>query len=253
MTIAAPTSGLRKRSNGIAGWGERRSIATKATAATTKTANAATAGAAPIPRCPASITAKVSAPTATIAAAWPGRSSGVRSRGERGPRTLASTATAPTGRLTKKIHAPVRGRGQQAAEHRPGGERDPADRRPGRDPLRPGGGIGVGQADERERRGQQERRRGPLHDPRGEQDVQRRRRAAGQRGQGEGDHPRRVAARRADSVAERAAGEQQGGEGDHVGIDDPLQVAEIRAEVVADRRQRDVDDRHVEDDDEEAE
>ncbi len=40
---------------------------------------------------------------ATIAAAWPGRSIGVRWRGERGARVVASTATIPTGTLTKKI------------------------------------------------------------------------------------------------------------------------------------------------------
>ena len=38
----------------------------------------------------------------------------------------------------------------------------------------------------------------------------------------------RVAARHPDSVAERAAGEQQRREGDDVGVDHPLQVAEVR-------------------------
>ncbi len=103
VAIAEPTSGARNKSSGTAGWMERRSIVTKATAAIAKTPNASSAGAEPMPSWPASITAKVSEAIATIAAAWPGRSSGVSTRGERGPCAFASTATIPTGTLMKKI------------------------------------------------------------------------------------------------------------------------------------------------------
>ena len=50
----------------------------------------------------------------------------------------------------------------------------------------------------------------------------------------------------ADTVGERAAREQQRGERERVGVDHPLQVAEVGAEVALDRGQRDVHDRDVE-------
>ncbi len=98
--IEVVTIGERNRSNGTAGCGERRSIARKATVAVAASAAATIAAGSPTPRSPASITAKVSAPTATIAATCPGTSSGVRRRGERGACVVASTATIPTGTLT---------------------------------------------------------------------------------------------------------------------------------------------------------
>ena len=54
----------------------------------------------------------------------------------------------------------------------------------------------------------------------------------------------------ADPVAEAAGGHQQAGEDEHVGVDDPLQLAGGGAELGGQRRQGDVDDRAVEDDDE---
>ena len=52
----------------------------------------------------------------------------------------------------------------------------------------------------------------------------------------------------ADQVAEPAGEQQQAAERDQVGVDDPGEVALGEAEVVLDRRQRDVHDRRVEDD-----
>ena len=57
----------------------------------------------------------------------------------------------------------------------------------------------------------------------------------------------------AEHVGELAAGEQQDAEGQRVAVDDPLELRDRDAEVVADRRQRDVHDRVVEHDHEEAE
>ena len=49
-------------------------------------------------------------------------------------------------------------------------------------------------------------------------------------------------------VAGAAAEEEEAAEDQRVGVDDPLQVRVRHVEVLLDRRQRDVDDRRVEDD-----
>ena len=54
------------------------------------------------------------------------------------------------------------------------------------------------------------------------------------------------------AVAERAGQQQQPGEHERVRVDDPLQLADVRVEVAHERRQRDVDDRVVDDDREQA-
>ena len=80
-------------------------------------------------------------------------------------------------------------------------------------------------------------------------EVERERRAgepAQHGGDGEDDEPDQEHAPAADAVGHRAAGQQQRGERERVGVDDPLQVGEVGAEVALDRRQRDVHDRDVE-------
>ena len=54
----------------------------------------------------------------------------------------------------------------------------------------------------------------------------------------------------AEQVGEPPAEQQEAAEGEHVGVDDPGEVVLGEVEGGADRRQRDVDDRGVEDDDE---
>jgi hypothetical protein len=49
-----------------------------------------------------------------------------------------------------------------------------------------------------------------------------------------------------EAVGERARHEHQGGQRERVGVDHPLQVGEAGAKILADRRQRHVDDRDVE-------
>ena len=56
----------------------------------------------------------------------------------------------------------------------------------------------------------------------------------------------------ADQVADPADEQQQAAERDQVGVDDPGEAALAEAEVVLDRRQRDVHDRDVEDDHQDA-
>ena len=57
----------------------------------------------------------------------------------------------------------------------------------------------------------------------------------------------------AEDVAEAPAGDEQHGEGQRVGVDRPLEAGDRRAEVLLDRRQRDVHDRVVEHDHEQRE
>jgi hypothetical protein len=56
----------------------------------------------------------------------------------------------------------------------------------------------------------------------------------------------------AEPVAERAGQQQQPREHERVRVDDPLQLADVRVQVERERRQRDVDDRVVDHDDEQA-
>ena len=57
----------------------------------------------------------------------------------------------------------------------------------------------------------------------------------------------------AEAIAERAAEQQERGERDEVRVDRPLQTRDVGLQVAADRRQRDVDDRAVEERDARAE
>ena len=54
-----------------------------------------------------------------------------------------------------------------------------------------------------------------------------------------------------EAVAERGARQEEDGEGERVGVDDPLELLDRRAEVDADHRQRGRDDEVVEHDHEE--
>ena len=66
------------------------------------------------------------------------------------------------------------------------------------------------------------------------------------RSAGEPNHPEQEDAPAAEEVTERATEQQEAGEGQGVCVHDPLQAREAGVEVLADRRQRDVDDRGVE-------
>ena len=83
-----------------------------------------------------------------------------------------------------------------------------------------------------------------------------RRHAAGERGRGrrgtEDDEAEGERALAPEPVAEAAGGEQQAGEHERVGVDHPLEVADARAEVAHQGGQRDVDDRVVDHDHEQA-
>ena len=76
------------------------------------------------------------------------------------------------------------------------------------------------------------------------------REAAGQRGEREQDEAGDEQPAAAEQVGHAAAQQQEAAEGERVGVDDPREVVLGELEVAADRRQRDVDDRRVEHDDE---
>jgi hypothetical protein len=135
---------------------------------------------------------------------------------------------------------------QPPAGHRTGGHADPD----GRPPHAEGAGalapVGEGVADHRERGGEDQRREDAHHDADGHQRAG----AVDQRG----DHAAGGEAREADeqgrspavAVRQAARRQHQRGEGEVVAVDDPEQVAGVRAELGGQARQRDVDDRRVE-------
>ena len=86
-----------------------------------------------------------------------------------------------------------------------------------------------------------------LHGARGDQDTFRVRQAAEQGGRREDRHPDHEDAPAPEQVGRPSREEQEAAEGDRVGADHPLQVLPREVECLADRRQRDVHDRDVED------
>ena len=71
--------------------------------------------------------------------------------------------------------------------------------------------------------------------------------ASGEHGEADGER-----ASASPAVAERSGEQEQAGEDDGVGVDDPLQFADAGAELADERRERDVDDGVVDDDDQQA-
>ena len=124
----------------------------------------------------------------------------------------------------------------------------------GRHPGEPGPGADCPRAilvtkaglDHRQAPGGEQRTTDPLHDPRRDQRLVARGDRAEQRGQREQPDPDDEDPAAPVAVAERAAEQDQGRKRQQIAVEDPLQPARRRVEVLADRRQRDVDDRPVE-------
>ncbi|MEO9174270.1 MAG: hypothetical protein ABI317_02065 [Gaiellales bacterium] len=85
-----------------------------------------------------------------------------------------------------------------------------------------------------------------LDRPRGDEKAGRRGERAGERREREHDDAGDEHPLPAEQIARTPAEQQEAAEGDGVGVHHPLQSADREAEVIADRGQRDVDDRHVE-------
>jgi hypothetical protein len=107
--------------------------------------------------------------------------------------------------------------------------------------------------DQCEARGHEQRARRALERPRCDQQLGARRHRAEQRRGAEQCQSRREDAPPPEDVPERSPDEQQRAEREQVGLDDPLLLDESGVEIVRDRRQRDVDDRAVEEHDPRAE
>src|SRR5579884_3819467 len=151
-------------------------------------------------------------------------------------------------RVDQEDRAPRDGGDEPAAGERADEEGDPGPLRPGAD-RGPALLAGEHGGDRRERGGRQERARDPLYGARRDQ-----RGPGGGGGARERRHAERGDADREDAlaaeeVAERAADEQEGAERKQVRVDRPLLQREPAAEVAPDRRQRDVDDRRVDEHD----
>jgi hypothetical protein len=112
--------------------------------------------------------------------------------------------------------------------------------------------AGYAARDDRERAREQERGAHPLHDAPADEQRRAGREAGCQRARAEGGEPGEDDALVAVAIAEVAAREHQRGQGDRIAVDDPLQAAHAGAEVGAHGGQRDVDRRHVEQDEEHA-
>ena len=102
--------------------------------------------------------------------------------------------------------------------------------------------------DQRERDGRHDGAAESLHRTGADEHPLRRGQAADQGREREDRDPDQEQAPRAEQVAEAAAQEQEPAEGQEVRVHDPCQRGLREAEIVADRRQRDVHDRRVEDD-----
>jgi hypothetical protein len=112
-------------------------------------------------------------------------------------------------------------------------------------PLRRGRELGD---DDREDHGRLRRRADTLEEAGADQHPLRGGDAAQERCERERDHAREEDALSPDQIAEPAGEEQQAAERDEERVHDPGQVGLAEAEVVLDRRERDVHDRHVQDD-----
>ena len=154
----------------------------------------------------------------------------------------------PTGMLTKKIHGHEKRLDEDAAEqqaHRAATDRD---RGPHAHRLRPLGTLGERRGHDRERGGGDERCAEALQPAGDDEELRGRREPADERADGEDHHTGEEHSLPADEVACPAAQQQEAAEDERVCVHDPLQVGARHLEVGLDRRQRDVDDRRVEDD-----
>jgi hypothetical protein len=129
---------------------------------------------------------------------------------------------------------------QVAAEHRAGGRGDAAERRPGADrptTLR----FRKVRAEQRQAARHHQRSADALNRTCGDQRIdaagpRTRRRCRGEDRRADGKHPAPP-----EAIAERAAGEQQRCEKERVRLDHPLGLGGARAQIAAQRGQRDVD------------
>ncbi len=141
---------------------------------------------------------------------------------------------------------------QDTADQRPQPDAEARHPAPDTDRPSPVARFGEDVGDDRHRDGVEHRTTEGLQHPERDQPFQRRRDAAQQRSAPEDDQPGLKGAAPADPVGGRSGQQQKAGQDHDVGVDGPLQAGDRGAELLADRRQRHVDDRGVHADDEQA-
>ena len=114
--------------------------------------------------------------------------------------------------------------------------------------LRPLGGLGEERHHQRERNCRDDRATDALHSPGGDEHLLRPREAADSGGCGEESDPGEKQPPVPKEVAEPTAEQKEPAESEQVGVHDPRERLLREAEIHPGRRQRDPDDRHVEDD-----
>jgi hypothetical protein len=141
---------------------------------------------------------------------------------------------------------------QEAAGHRAEGDGDARESGPDRD--RPATLLGITEdVGEDRQRGRHDQRAADAHERTGEdQLIGGVDRGGGDRAKGEEDETRLQCTLAPEAVGHAAGGQQQSGEDDHIRVDDPLDLAVAGVEVTDQRRDGDVEDRVVDDDDQQA-
>jgi hypothetical protein len=144
-------------------------------------------------------------------------------------------AREPEREVDEEDPAPVERRGERSADQRADGERARHRRAVGgqRPPALLGARERVRQHGQRDR--EHERRADALRGTRGDQRPDRLRRRAQQRRRGEDADAEREQPPAAEAVGQRAGGQHGRRQGKRVGVDDPLQAGQSRAEVGRDR------------------
>jgi hypothetical protein len=134
---------------------------------------------------------------------------------------------------------------EQPTDHRAEGDAESARRGPQANGLLPLAALAEQVGDDRQR-GRHDQRRPDTHaGARGDEDVHRPGERRPRRSRSEEQHTGQEHALAAPPVAEAAGNEQQAGKDQDVGVDDPLQVGRRRVESAHQGRQRDVEDRVV--------
>ena len=154
----------------------------------------------------------------------------------------------PTGTLIRKIAGQPKALREQAAEQHAEAAAEAAHRAPHAERAVALAALGERGRDDREARGRDDRAAEALQRARADQQRRASSPARKQRSEREQRRAGEEHAPAAEQVGRAPAEHQKAAEGDRVGVHDPLQPRRREAEAVADRRQRDVDDRDVEDD-----
>ena len=148
--------------------------------------------------------------------------------------------------------APADGGDQDAADDRAGGRRDAEDARPDADGVGPLRRVVEGVTDDRQRDGGQHRPADALQHAQADEGPGVRRERAQQRSETEPSEADEEDPLPAEPVGGGPGEQQQRGHDEQVGVGDPLQAGQAGVQVALQRGQRDVEDRRVQVDDEQA-